>query len=678
MALATLSVDLVARLGNLETAFERSAQVSKKHADAIAKAYNGATATIKDLGAALAGAFAVGQLTQAIRATVDGMDALNDAADATGISIERLSGLENFIAGFGGQLSDVTGLVLTMNRALSRADDDETKGVSKALSAIGIEADKLRELKPDEALLEIARALDKFEDSGAKTRVIQTIFKDAQSAAPVLKDLAGAGQLNATVTAQQAEQAERFNKHLAVFQQSVVGASRDLVTALLPALDEFARKSEAARVANVSLAEQIRAGFSADKSIGEMKDRIAEIDAELAKLDKRRRAPGSIFKGGLFGLANDIDESKLTNERIALVERLNAARTRAAQGGASAPAAPEVKAQISFDGALGAGSRGPKGPTESQLIAARQRAQEFFDQYSPLALRAEIGVDWEQFASDVDKRAKEGADQVAAILAQMDLQAAGQTPEQLESAERMGKLLADQVERYRDIADPSRKYREQLEEIARLGRTLDEQGNPLLSPDEVEKSTAAINDQIKSLEKTKSAAEELGLTFSSAFEDAIVKGAGFRDVLSGISQDIARIVIRRSVTEPLADAVTNFTKGINWGDFFKFADGGIMTSAGPVPLRKYSGGGIANSPQAAIFAEGGVPEAFVPVPSGKIPVEMRGSAGNVTIVQHISVDARSDIASVRAAMSRARDEAVAAVRGELQRGGPMARLVGKS
>ena len=34
-----------------------------------------------------------------------------------------------------------------------------------------------------------------------------------------------------------------------------------------------------------------------------------------------------------------------------------------------------------------------------------------------------------------------------------------------------------------------------------------------------------------------------------------------------------------------------------------FADGGVMTKDGPVPLRKYSRGGMANSPQLAMFGE---------------------------------------------------------------------------
>ncbi|WP_245433687.1 hypothetical protein [Methylocystis hirsuta] len=65
---------------------------------------------------------------------------------------------------------------------------------------------------------------------------------------------------------------------------------------------------------------------------------------------------------------------------------------------------------------------------------------------------------------------------------------------------------------------------------------------------------------------------------------------------------------------------------------FGFADGGIMTSGGPLPLHRYAGGGIANSPQLAMFGEGRTPEAYVPLPDGRsIPVAMRGQSSNVTV-----------------------------------------------
>jgi hypothetical protein len=72
---------------------------------------------------------------------------------------------------------------------------------------------------------------------------------------------------------------------------------------------------------------------------------------------------------------------------------------------------------------------------------------------------------------------------------------------------------------------------------------------------------------------------------------------------------------------------------------FGFADGGVMTSRGPLPLRRYAGGGIADSPQLAMFGEGRMPEAYVPLPDGRsIPVAMRGGASKITINNNAPVD----------------------------------------
>lgn len=65
---------------------------------------------------------------------------------------------------------------------------------------------------------------------------------------------------------------------------------------------------------------------------------------------------------------------------------------------------------------------------------------------------------------------------------------------------------------------------------------------------------------------------------------------------------------------------------------FGFADGGVMTSRGPLPLRRYAAGGVADTPQLAMFGEGRTPEAYVPLPDGRsIPVAMRGNEQKVII-----------------------------------------------
>ncbi|EIX9459711.1 tape measure protein [Klebsiella pneumoniae] len=64
----------------------------------------------------------------------------------------------------------------------------------------------------------------------------------------------------------------------------------------------------------------------------------------------------------------------------------------------------------------------------------------------------------------------------------------------------------------------------------------------------------------------------------------------------------------------------------------KHANGGIFGKEGVVPLRTYQKGGIATSPQLAMFGEGSMNEAYVPLPDGRtIPVTLSAeSAGKST------------------------------------------------
>lgn len=62
-----------------------------------------------------------------------------------------------------------------------------------------------------------------------------------------------------------------------------------------------------------------------------------------------------------------------------------------------------------------------------------------------------------------------------------------------------------------------------------------------------------------------------------------------------------------------------------------FALGGIMSSAGPIPLNRYARGGIASTPQVALFGEGSHKEAYVPLPDGRsIPVTVGGGGGGAS------------------------------------------------
>lgn len=196
--------------------------------------------------------------------------------------------------------------------------------------------------------------------------------------------------------------------------------------------------------------------------------------------------------------------------------------------------------------------------------------------------------------------------------------------------------------------------------------------------DAVTSRLGIVNDKIK---ETNKVSEELGYAFQSAFEEAVTGGKSFSDVLGGLARDIQQIILRKTITDPLGKAVGGLLDGIDWGSLWPFADGGIMTPKGAMPLKAYANGGIATSPQMMLFGEGQMNEAVVPLPNGReIPVEMRGNAGgaNVTFNQNFNIDARGAEGGVeeriKQAVAEGARQGYAMVVNDLSRGGPVARL----
>lgn len=164
------------------------------------------------------------------------------------------------------------------------------------------------------------------------------------------------------------------------------------------------------------------------------------------------------------------------------------------------------------------------------------------------------------------------------------------------------------------------------------------------------------------LKETKSLAEELGLSFTSAFEDAIVGGKSFSDVLKGLEQDIIRIATRKLVTEPMGEFVSGAAKNFDWSSLFASANGNALSNG--AGLSAYSGS-IVSRPTVFPFASGmglmgeAGPEAILPLKrgsNGKLGVASEGGGGSTVIMNISTPDANSFRASqgqITAQMTRA-------------------------
>lgn len=236
MALATLSIDIVAELSKFEAQLEKAARVAEKNADATRAAWSKAGATLTGLAAGAAGLLAGYSFVDAVRQNIDFLDSLNDMQDATGASIEKLSGLVDLAERTGTSADVAETAVVKLNAALN--DADPNSGTSRALKAIGLSVQELKALDPVDALQKVAKALAGYADDGNKARLVQELLgKSARELAPLLKDLGEAGTLQSKVTAEQAAEAEKFNKQLAALRTNSAEVGRTLTSELLPALN---------------------------------------------------------------------------------------------------------------------------------------------------------------------------------------------------------------------------------------------------------------------------------------------------------------------------------------------------------------------------------------------------------------------------------------------------------
>ncbi|HBC0308454.1 TPA: tape measure protein [Salmonella enterica subsp. enterica serovar Napoli] len=142
------------------------------------------------------------------------------------------------------------------------------------------------------------------------------------------------------------------------------------------------------------------------------------------------------------------------------------------------------------------------------------------------------------------------------------------------------------------------------------------------------------------------------LSFGATVASGLVSawaGGGFDNLLSGSSGSASGF---NNLTGSAADG----TSGIP--NIPKFANGGIFGKDGVIPLRAYKKGGIADSPQLAIYGEGDMNEAFVPLPDGRsIPVTLNtGGAGKGSVFSpvNIAINVNSDGSSSESGMDEAR------------------------
>lgn len=606
--------------------------------------------------------------TAFVKNGIDAADALNDLSDRTGIAVEKLSGL-SYAAKIGD--TDVQSLATAINKLsvnIGKGGDDFAK--------LGITAKD-----PLEAFEQLADVFSSIEDPQRRAALGNAALgKSYAEMAPLLmqggdgiRNLVEQGQKMSGVTAEQAKAAGEFNDRLD--ELSIKLQSLSLV-AVGPFIQDIADIAEGFDLAinkansftdifSKGFWQQVGAGSESALLVSQINDVNDAINKQQIKLRAMKGESGVLsLIDDLAGYDIAVEQRKLDNllksrgDSLKKLDELYKPQQKPAPEKPN-PSEDAINNLLGKNGDAEAKKLESTANQAAKAEATRRRSIE----ETIATLERDIAVsglsaDQQRRAvelSNVLKNAKGGEVEILTNLVNAKYANIDADKRQQSQWEQM-------------ISDANAYYdlRKAIGEFERSNTISNDGFNALLGQtQDLLKSGAIDENQAKAafdrlgkayndgfIEPAKDGTNQLSefgvqaaRNMQTSFADFILSaGQGFDELGANFAKTVARMAAEAAsaqIMNGLFGSVgqggeRNFSSGLIGTAFSAigsafFADGGIMTSAGPLPLRKYAGGGIANSPQLALFGEGRMNEAYVPLPDGRsIPVTMNGG-GSVTV-----------------------------------------------
>jgi hypothetical protein len=629
---------------------------------------------------------AVGFLTQSVKSAADFSDEVGDLAQTLGTTTERLSALK--------YAADIEGVFEPLQAGmtkLAKASEDFRSGSTGAIESFGkLKIDPSSFKDTSELFAVVADKLSKMEDGARKTAIAQELLgRSGAQLLPLINQGADglsryadeAQRFGLIVSEEVAAAAGEYNDNLSRISAAGKGLSVTLGNALLPALSEIAENFVInTREANLFVAALAAIGNAGKIAIsgtdsGADQRRYYEILEEKAILQKninrlektgenssllnnlkKDLTPLNKELDGVIGRLASINSSKFEKQESKISQAFEPAikpvKSKTSSGKSDVEKYAEEMATLikSFDEAV----------KPAQTVS--EKLQEQLDIYTDIdpAIRsyAESLIAQSKAqenaiisAEDLNLSIERNNEMMSALQVDDDAtqslyKANSETYDAIlrEAEDLTVSLIENDKERARKQLEIENRRR--LERIDLMEGEADQIA--AIREAELERQDAAFKALEKQTSQSSNIGRDLGLTFSSAFEDSIVKGKEFSEVLQGIGEDIIRILARKTVTEPLAEAFSGgFGSGL--GDWFKSiipnANGGVYNS----PSLSAFSGSVVSSPTMFAFANGAGlmgeagAEGIFPLKrgkDGKLGVEASGAgAGNVEYNVQVSVDA---------------------------------------
>lgn len=703
--------DVRVRIGGdaaaLKSAFGEATGLTNRFAQGAAAAlkpisgvFGGLVGNLFSLRGAIATLAGTGGLGLLVKSAIETADGIAKMADRTGLGIEALQELR-YAASLSGMDADRFGRAM---ERLNVAIAESARGTGEAQetwvqAGIALRDNEGRLKSTERLFMELADAVAATEDATRRADIVNKIFGQRLGgqllplfkggAAGIAELRAEARQLGVVLDSVMVREAERAGDQLervgTILKTNLVRAVLALTPQIIALSNAFIQHLQPA------VEWLIRHLPASAVNADELRRRIGELRAEF-------KALAGVELGDFLRVGEQAGAAAAfagyTEDQIAAISRLLGEYNALGQA-----LVTRERQEALVNAALGDGTAA----TETQAGAVRDlfEALQFeLDQLGRTTAEQQLYA-----------RAKAAGvavtDELRATLLptieMLELEKAALEADAKATAERT-KALEDMKTRAARIFEDTRTPLERLN--AQLAELNDLRDAGALGWETYARAVAkaqdafdAANEKLEPLDKT---AHDLGLTFESAFENAVVKGEKLRDVLQGLLDDLVRIATRILVTEPLGNFLSGVFSSFDLGSLFNTGGGfagatAAVHGAGGFPSAKGNAfrgsildgpivpnakGGVLTSPIAFPLAGGGTGTAAEAGAEGILPLARDGqgrlgvrAAGGGAGVQINIYDQRSGGAAIETRESRGPDGmrqveifVREAVRGGIQRG----------
>ena len=276
-----------------------------------------ATTAISAIGATTA----IAGLAAMTRSVIDAQDALLKLSEKTGITVESLAGI-GFAADQSGVEIEKVGKAARQFSTLIADANAGNKSAIDSLNNLGIAYQKLKDSTPEDQLLALADALQKYSKEDRAIALTSTLGERMADLVPLLsngsegfRQLIEEGKKFNPVTTESAAASERFNGNLDRLAKGAATLGISIANQILPALAGFTdRVVDAQREGNVLIGiwrglKEVFSGTAGLDEIGKKRKEVLDINAKLQ----------NELKPGVFGDAFK-DDNKIEFLKVQLRE----------------------------------------------------------------------------------------------------------------------------------------------------------------------------------------------------------------------------------------------------------------------------------------------------------------------------------------------------------------------